>query len=50
MVSENRVVRKIFGFRRKKWQEAEEDCSNEELQNFYALPNIIRVIKSRKMR
>jgi hypothetical protein len=48
-VSENRVLRKIFGPKR------EEDGSwrklhNDELDNPYFSPNIVRVIKSRKMR
>jgi hypothetical protein len=33
-----------------KWQEAGEDSLNEELHNLYTLPNIIRVIKSRRLR
>jgi hypothetical protein len=48
-VSENRVLRKIFG------PEREEDGSrrklhNDELHSLYSSPNIVRVIKSRKMR
>jgi hypothetical protein len=48
-VFENRVLRKIFGLKR------EEDGSwrklhNNELHSMYSLPNIVRVIKSRKMR
>jgi hypothetical protein len=46
---ENRVLRKIFGSKR------EEDGSwrklhNDELHNLYSSPNIVRVIKSRRMR
>jgi hypothetical protein len=46
---ENRVLRKIFGPKR------EEDGSwrklhNDELRNLYSSPNIVRVIKSRRMR
>jgi hypothetical protein len=49
MVFENRVLRKIFGPKR------EEDGSwrklhNDELHGLYTLPNIVRVIKSRRMR
>jgi hypothetical protein len=48
-VSENRVLRKIFG------PEREEDGSwrkrrNDELHNLYSSPNIVRVIKSRRMK
>jgi hypothetical protein len=48
-VFENRVLRRIFGPRR------EEDGSwrklhNDELHNLYSSPNIVRVIKSRRMR
>jgi hypothetical protein len=48
-VFENRVLRKIFGPKR------EEDGSwrklhNDELHNLYSLLNIVRVIKSRRMR
>jgi hypothetical protein len=48
-VFENRVLRKIFGPKR------EEDGSwrkmhNDELHYLYSSPNIVRVIKSRRMR
>jgi hypothetical protein len=48
-VFENRVLRKIFGPKR------EEDGSwrklhNDELHSLYTSPNIIRVVKSRRMR
>jgi hypothetical protein len=48
-VFENRVLRKIFGPKR------EEDGSrrklhNDELHGLYSLPNIVRAIKSRRMR
>jgi hypothetical protein len=48
-VFENRVVRRIFGPKR---DEATGDCRrlhNEELNDLYSSPNIIRVIKSRRM-
>jgi hypothetical protein len=41
-VFENRVLRRIFGPRR--------NCNNEELHNLYSSPNIIRLIKFRRMR
>jgi hypothetical protein len=48
-VFENRVLRRIFGPKR------EEDVSwrklhNDELRSLYSSPNIVRVIKSRRMR
>jgi hypothetical protein len=48
-VFENRVLRRIFGPKR------EEDGSwrklhNDEIHNLYSSPNIIRVIKSRRVR
>jgi hypothetical protein len=46
-VFENRVLRRIFGH---KWVDVAGDwirLHNEELHNFYASLNIIRVIKSR---
>jgi hypothetical protein len=46
-VSENRVLRRIFGPKR---EEVAGDWRRLHNDNFYALPNIIRVIKSRRMR
>jgi hypothetical protein len=48
-VFENRVLRKIFGT---KWEEdgSWRKLHNDELHNLYSSPNIIRVIKSRRMR
>jgi hypothetical protein len=48
-VYQNRVLRKIFGPKR------EEDGSwrklhNDDLHSLYSSPNIVRVIKSRRMR
>jgi hypothetical protein len=48
-VFENRVLKRIFGPKR------EEDGSwrklhNDELHNLYSSPNIVRMIKSRRMR
>jgi len=49
-VFENRVVRKIFGPRGRKWHENKKRLHNEELHNLYVSPNITRVNKSRRMR
>jgi hypothetical protein len=49
-VFENRVLRRIFGPKR---DEVTRDCRklhNEELHNLYSSPNIIRMMKSRRMR
>ena len=47
---ENRVLRRIFGPKRDdvrgKWRK----LHSEELNNLYSSPNIVRVIKSRRMR
>jgi hypothetical protein len=44
------VLRKIFGPNRDKVARGWTRLYNEELHNLYALPNIIRVNKSRRMR
>jgi hypothetical protein len=49
-VFENRVLRSIFG---PKWDEVTGEwrkLHNEELNGLYSLPNIVRVIKSRRLR
>ena len=46
---ENRILRRIFGPKRdenKEWRR----LHNEELHGLYRSPNIVRVIKSRKLR
>jgi hypothetical protein len=48
-VFENRVLR-IFGPRRDEVTGEWRKLHNEELRDFYSLPNIIRIIKSRRMR
>jgi len=45
-VFENRVLRRIFGLRREKVTGEWRKLHNEELNNFYCSPNIVRVIKS----
>jgi hypothetical protein len=49
-VCENRVLRRIFGPKRKEVAGGWRRLHSEELHNLYALPNIIRVIKSRRIR
>jgi hypothetical protein len=48
-VFENRVLRRIFGPKRKEdgsWRK----LHNDKLHDLYSSPNIVRVIKSRRMR
>jgi hypothetical protein len=49
-VFENRVLRRIFGPKRDEATGDWRRLHNEELNDFYSSPNIIRVIKSRKLR
>jgi hypothetical protein len=49
-VVENRVLRRIFGVKRDGVTEEWRRLHNEELNDMYLSPNIIRVIKSRRMR
>jgi hypothetical protein len=49
-VFENRVIWKIFGSEVDQVTEEWQKMDNEELYIFYSSPNIIRIIKSRKMR
>jgi hypothetical protein len=49
-VFENRVLKKIFGFKRGEMTGESRRLHNEELYALYSSPNIIRVIKSRFMR
>ena len=49
-VFENRVLRRIFGPRRDGVTGEFSKLHNEELNDLYCSPNIIRVIKSRRMR
>jgi hypothetical protein len=46
---ENRVLRKIFGPKREE-EESWRKLHNDELHSLYSSPNIVRVIKSRRMR
>jgi hypothetical protein len=49
-VSENRVLRRIFGPKRDEVMEGWRKLHNEELHSLYYSPNIIRMTKSRRMR
>jgi hypothetical protein len=49
-VSDNRMLRRIFGPKREEVAGGWRTPHNEELYNLYASPNTIRVIKSRIMR
>jgi hypothetical protein len=49
-VLENRVLRRIFGGKREKVVEGWRRLHDEELHNLFASPNIIRLIKPRRMR
>jgi hypothetical protein len=49
-VFENRVLKRTFGPERNEITGVRRNFHNEELQSLYSLPNIIRMIKSRRMR
>ena len=49
-VYENRVLRKLFGPKRDEVTREWRKLHNEELNDLYSLPNIVRVVKSRRMR
>jgi hypothetical protein len=46
---ENRVLRRIFGPERKEVAGGWRRLDNEEIHNLYASPNIVRLIKSRRV-
>jgi hypothetical protein len=50
MVFENRVLRRIFGPKRDEVTGERIKLNNEELSHLYSSPNIIWMIKSRRMR
>jgi hypothetical protein len=49
-VFENRVLRRIFGPKRDEVTGGWRKLHNEELHNLYSSPNIIGMIKSRRIR
>jgi len=49
-VFENRVLRTIFGPKRDEVTDDSWKLHNEELNDLYSLPNIVRVIESRRVR
>jgi hypothetical protein len=49
-VFENRVLRRVFGPKRDEVAGEWRKLHNEELNGLYSLPNIVRVVKSRRMR
>jgi len=46
----NRVLSKVFGPKRDELTGEWRKLHNEELNDLYSLPNIVRVVKSRRMR
>jgi len=49
-VFENRVLRRVFGPKRDEVTGEWRKLHNEDLSDLYSLPNILRVVKSRRMR
>jgi len=49
-VFENRVLGRLFGSRRDEVKGERRKLHNEELRDLYSLPNIVRVVKSRRMK
>ena len=47
---ENRVLRRVFGPKRDEVTGERRKLHNEELSDLYSVPNIVRVVKSRRMR
>ena len=50
LVFENMMLRRIFGPRREEVTRERWRLHNEELNDVYSSPNVVRVIKSRRMR
>jgi len=49
-VFENRVLRRVFGLKRDEVTGEWRKLHNEELSDLYSLPNIVGVVKSKRMR
>ena len=49
-VFENRVLKRLFGPKRDEVTGEWRKLHNEELRDLYSLPNIVRVVKSRRIR
>jgi len=49
-VFENRVFKRLFGPQRDEVKGEWRKLHNEELSDLYSLPNIVRVVKPRRMR
>jgi hypothetical protein len=49
-VFENKVLRRIFGPKRDEVTRGWRKLNNEELHDLYSSPNIIRIIKSTRVR
>jgi hypothetical protein len=49
-VSDNRVLRKIFGYKGDEAKDGRRKLHNYEPHNFYSSLNKVRIIKSRRMR
>ena len=49
-MSENRVLRRLFGPKKEEVTGERRKLHNEELNDLYSLPNIVWVVKSRRTR
>jgi len=50
IVFENRVLRRVFGSKRDEVTRESRKLHNEEIRDLYSLPNVVRVVKLRRMR